>query len=156
MRPPTRPTTWLSFWLTACRRAPWRITGPLCSTRSALPWPAGHSRPLVAAHEARVALGDAIAGALNARAVLILIGERPGLSTPESLGAYLTWAPTPTTTDADRNCISNIHPAGLNYVQAAGVIAYLLEAARAMGQSGVALKDESGGIPKLPLAATVQ
>ena len=112
--------------------------------------------PLIAAHEARVALGDAIAGALNARAVLILIGERPGLSTPESLGAYLTWAPTPTTTDADRNCISNIHPAGLNYVQAAGVIAYLLEAARAMGQSGVALKDESGGIPKLPLAATIQ
>ena len=100
--------------------------------------------PTVIAEHARVALGDAVAGALGARAVLILIGERPGLSTPESLGAYLTWAPSPTTTDADRNCVSNIQPTGLGAEAAAGTIAFLLRGARAAGRSGVALKDESG------------
>ena len=100
--------------------------------------------PVVVAQQARVALGDAVALALNARAVLMLIGERPGLSTPESLGAYLTWAPSATTTDADRNCISNIHPAGLGAAAAARTIALLLQSARALGRSGVALKDMSG------------
>ena len=99
--------------------------------------------PLVIAERARVALGDAIAQAIGARAVLIILGERPGLSTPESLGAYLTWAPTPATTDADRNCISNIQPAGLPPEAAARTIAFLLRGARTLGRTGVLLKDES-------------
>ena len=99
--------------------------------------------PLVVAHRARVALGDAVARALGAGAVLVLIGERPGLSAPDSLGAYLTWAPAAGTTDADRNCVSNIRPDGLGYGEAAWKLAFLLDRMRAMGGSGVRLKDES-------------
>jgi ethanolamine ammonia-lyase small subunit len=99
--------------------------------------------PLVVAHQARVALGDAAARALGAGAVLVLIGERPGLSAPDSLGAYLTWAPAPGTTDADRNCVSNIRPGGLGYQDAAWRLAFLLDRMRAIGGSGVRLKDES-------------
>jgi ethanolamine ammonia-lyase small subunit len=99
--------------------------------------------PLVVAEHARVALGDKVAVALGARAVLVLIGERPGLSTPESLGAYLTWAPGESTTDADRNCVSNIHPAGLGYGAAARTLLFLLGEMRAMQGSGVQLKDLS-------------
>ena len=106
--------------------------------------------PLVVAERARVALGDAIAQALGARAVLILIGERPGLSTPESLGAYITWAPSLTTTDADRNCISNIQPAGLPPEAAAHTIAFLLRSARTLGRTGILLKDDSAALtPKI-------
>ena len=99
--------------------------------------------PLVMAHQARVALGDEAARALGAGAVLVLIGERPGLSAPDSLGAYLTWAPTIGTADADRNCVSNIRPDGLGYQEAAWKLAFLLDRMRAMGGSGVRLKDES-------------
>jgi ethanolamine ammonia-lyase small subunit len=99
--------------------------------------------PLVLALHARVALGDRVAEALGASAVLILIGERPGLSAPDSLGAYLTWAPNPATTDANRNCVSNIRPEGLGYAEAAFRLAFLLERMRALGRSGLALKDES-------------
>lgn len=99
--------------------------------------------PLVVARQARVALGDAVARALGAGAVLVLIGERPGLSAPDSLGAYLTWAPAAGTTDADRNCVSNIRPDGLGYQEAAWKLAFLLDRMRAMGGSGVRLKDES-------------
>jgi len=99
--------------------------------------------PLVIAHRARVKLGDAVANALGATAVLILIGERPGLSAPDSLGAYLTYAPTPATTDADRNCVSNIRPEGLPYAEAARTIAFLLRQMRALRHSGIALKDDS-------------
>jgi len=99
--------------------------------------------PLVVASQARVALGDAAARALGARAVLVLIGERPGLSAPDSLGAYLTWAPAADTTDADRNCVSNIRPDGLGYQEAAWKLAFLLDRMRVMGGSGVRLKDES-------------
>lgn len=99
--------------------------------------------PLVVAHQARVALGDAVARALGAGAVLVLIGERPGLSAPDSLGAYLTWAPASGTTDADRNCVSNIRPDGLGYQDAAWRLAFLLDRMRAIGGSGVRLKDES-------------
>ena len=99
----------------------------------------------VIATQARVALGDHVAAALGAAAVLVLIGERPGLSVPASLGAYLTWGPVAgVTTDADRNCISNIQPNGLSAAEAARRIAWLLGAARGAGRSGVALKDESG------------
>ena len=99
--------------------------------------------PLVIARHARVALGDRAAEALGAGAALVLLGERPGLSAPDSLGAYLTWAPHPATTDADRNCVSNIRPQGLGYDEAAGKLAFLLDRMRALRLSGVRLKDES-------------
>jgi ethanolamine ammonia-lyase small subunit len=99
--------------------------------------------PVVVALQARVALGDSIGAALQARAVLVLIGERPGLSAPDSLGAYLTWQPRPGCSDAQRNCVSNIRPEGLAVHAAAYRIAWLLNAARALGATGVALKDGS-------------
>jgi ethanolamine ammonia-lyase small subunit len=97
--------------------------------------------PLVLARLGRVAIGDAIAGALHADSVVVLIGERPGLTAPDSMGAYLTWQPRPQTTDADRNCISNIRPEGIGYADAAFKIVHLLQAMRARQTSGVALKD---------------
>jgi ethanolamine ammonia-lyase small subunit len=106
--------------------------------------------PVVVASGARVALGDEIGATLNASMVCVLIGERPGLSAPDSLGAYLTFAPKRGLTDADRNCVSNIHRAGLSYDEAAFKIAWLIGAGLARGATGVALKDESGdGTPQL-------
>jgi ethanolamine ammonia-lyase small subunit len=99
--------------------------------------------PVVLALQARVALGDGVGAALRARAVLVLIGERPGLSSPDSLGAYLTWSPAPGRSDAQRNCVSNIRPEGLSCAAAAHTIAWLLVAARRLGATGVMLKDES-------------
>jgi len=100
--------------------------------------------PPVIATEARVALGDHIAQAQGVRTLLVLIGERPGLSVADSLGIYLTHRPKPGRTDADRNCISNIHPPdGLSYQQAAVVAAGLVDGARTLGKSGVTLKDTS-------------
>jgi ethanolamine ammonia-lyase small subunit len=99
----------------------------------------------VVASGARVALGDAIGAALGARMIVMLIGERPGLSTPDSLGAYLTFGPRIGLSDAERNCISNIHGSGLAYDQAASRIAWLVREGLARGVTGVALKDESGG-----------
>jgi ethanolamine ammonia-lyase small subunit len=90
-----------------------------------------------------VAVGDAIATALGAGCVVVLIGERPGLTAPDSMGAYITWQPRPQTTDADRNCISNIRPQGIGYADAAIKLSHLLRAIRARGLSGVALKDDS-------------
>ncbi|SEO38338.1 ethanolamine ammonia-lyase subunit EutC [Trujillonella endophytica] len=104
--------------------------------------------PVVVAHQARVALGDAVGAALGARAVVVLIGERPGLSAADSLGAYLTWDPRPGRVDAERNCVSNVRPPhGLSYAAAAGTLAALLTAARELGASGVALKDEGPALP---------
>lgn len=100
--------------------------------------------PPVIATQARVALGDHVADAMGARTVVVLIGERPGLSVADSLGIYLTHLPGPDTSDADRNCISNIHPpGGSGYTQSAKVVAGLVAGARASGRSGVALKDTS-------------
>jgi ethanolamine ammonia-lyase small subunit len=101
--------------------------------------------PVVIAHQARVALGDPIAEGLNARLALMLIGERPGLSSPDSLGAYLTWAPRSGRVDSERNCVSNIRSQGLPPVAAAHRLAWLIAAACRLGASGVALKDESIG-----------
>ena len=103
--------------------------------------------PIVIARQGRVAIGDAVALGMGVGAVLVLIGERPGLSAPDSMGAYLTWRPTAQTHDADRNCVSNIRPAGLPPAVAAARVAWLLRAMRARGMSGVALKDEADGVP---------
>ncbi|WP_336486165.1 ethanolamine ammonia-lyase subunit EutC [Methylobacterium nigriterrae] len=99
--------------------------------------------PVVVASQARVALGDAIGAALKARAVAVLIGERPGLSSPDSLGIYLTFAPRPGRQDAERNCISNVRAAGLPHAEAAFRLGWLLSQALARGLTGVKLKDES-------------
>lgn len=99
--------------------------------------------PVVIAQQARVALADEISELLNARMVAMLIGERPGLSSPDSLGVYLTYNAKVGCTDADRNCISNVRPEGLVYAAAAKKLLWLCEAATRMQCSGVALKDES-------------
>jgi ethanolamine ammonia-lyase small subunit len=102
-----------------------------------------HIAPIIIATQARVALGDEIGELLNAEMTIMLIGERPGLSSPDSLGVYLTCKPHIGCTDADRNCISNVRPEGLGYEAAAHKLHYLMTAARRTGQSGIALKDES-------------
>lgn len=99
--------------------------------------------PLVVATQARVALGDDIGGVLHPRLVAMLIGERPGLSSPDSLGVYLTWAPQPGRTDAQRNCISNVRPEGLAYEKAAAKLWWLCTEAQRLQATGVALKDMS-------------
>lgn len=97
-------------------------------------------RPVVAT-SARVRIGDEIAMLVGARAVVVLIGERPGLSVANSIGAYLTHAPRPGTTDADRNCVSNIHPPdGLGYAVASRSLVRLALRAQEIGRSGVMLK----------------
>ena len=99
--------------------------------------------PLVLAEQARVALGDEVGLLLKARLVLVLIGERPGLSAPDSLGAYFTHGPRPGLTDEARNCVSNIRPAGLDYPAAAAKLGWLLREALRRQISGVALKDQA-------------
>jgi len=97
----------------------------------------------VVAEQARVALGDEIGALLGSDLTVMLIGERPGLSSPDSLGAYLTWEPRVGKTDAERNCVSNIRVGGLEYEAAAGRIAFLCEGALRLGLTGTALKDGS-------------
>lgn len=115
--------------------------------------------PVVIATQGRVALGDEIGAALGAAMVAVLIGERPGLSAPESLGLYITLGPRPGRTDAERNCVSNIRPGGLAPEAAAATFAWLVGEARRIGATGVVLKDlqpvvagvpdpeENGGAP---------
>ena len=98
--------------------------------------------PVLQAEQCRVALGDEIGQLLGAQFAVLLIGERPGLSSPNSLGIYLTYKPQVGRTDADRNCISNMRPNGLSYCMAADKLHYLLTAARELGRSGVDLKDK--------------
>ena len=100
--------------------------------------------PVAVVEQGRVAVGDGIGELLDSQIVVVLIGERPGLSSPDSLGLYLTWAPQPGRHDAERNCISNVRPEGLGYRDAAVRLVYLLEQARSRRLTGVGLKDESG------------
>jgi ethanolamine ammonia-lyase small subunit len=99
--------------------------------------------PLIIATRGRVALADAIARRLQADCVVMLIGERPGLSAPDSMGAYVTWRPDDRTSDASRNCISNIRPDGIGYADAGFKLLHLLQAMRSHRMSGVQLKDSS-------------
>ncbi len=101
-----------------------------------------HAGPVVIATQGRVALGDDIGAALGAEAVAVLIGERPGLTTPDSLGIYLTWNPVVGRTDAERNCISNIHADGLAPATAAEKLLWLIGAMRRLRATGLGLKDE--------------
>jgi ethanolamine ammonia-lyase small subunit len=98
---------------------------------------------IVIAEQARVALGDEIGQALSADVTVLLIGERPGLSSPDSLGAYITWSPRPGRTDAERNCVSNIRTKGLDYASAAAKIAWYITEGRRLGLSGVKIREGS-------------
>jgi ethanolamine ammonia-lyase small subunit len=98
--------------------------------------------PLTVVSQGRVAVGDEVGEQLGARIVVVLIGERPGLSSPDSMGLYITWHPKVGTTDAARNCISNVRPAGLSVDAAALTLHQLLNQARAKQLTGVELKDD--------------
>jgi ethanolamine ammonia-lyase small subunit len=98
--------------------------------------------PVTVVLQGRVAIGDEIGERLGAQMVAVLIGERPGLSSPDSLGVYLTWDPHPGRTDAERNCISNIRAEGLSYRAAADTLHFLMREARVRKLTGVALKGE--------------
>ncbi|MEO8937062.1 MAG: ethanolamine ammonia-lyase subunit EutC [Burkholderiaceae bacterium] len=102
--------------------------------------------PVVVAEQGRVALGDEIGELCAARAVVVVIGERPGLTSPDSIGLYLTFAPKRGRHDAERNCISNVRPEGLTPQAAATRLAWLIRASLQLAISGVALKDESAPI----------
>ncbi|GLQ30370.1 ethanolamine ammonia-lyase subunit EutC [Litoribrevibacter albus] len=104
------------------------------------PW---NLAPITIVQQGRVAVGDEVGALLHARCVLLLVGERPGLSSPDSLGLYLTWAPKVGLTDAARNCISNVRKAGLDYPDAVRKAMYLLKESRQLKLSGVKLKDRS-------------
>ncbi|KQY27458.1 ethanolamine ammonia-lyase [Caulobacter sp. Root487D2Y] len=105
--------------------------------------------PVVVARQARVALGDVVGELLGARLVILLVGERPGLSSPDSLGAYITFAPKVGRSDAERNCVSNIRAEGLSYPAAAFKLAWHAREALRLGLTGVALKDESDTAARL-------
>jgi ethanolamine ammonia-lyase small subunit len=100
--------------------------------------------PICIVSQGRVAIGDEIGHLLGAKLVVLMIGERPGLSSPDSLGVYITWNPLPGRTDAERNCVSNIRQEGLSYNDAAQRIAFYMNEARRLETTGVALKESSG------------
>lgn len=115
------------------------VVGALIPRLAAAGW---RLAPVVVAEQGRVALGDEIGARLGAALVVVLLGERPGLSAPDSLGAYLTWAPRAGRTDAERNCVSNIRPEGLMPAHAADKLFGLMLEARRRRLSGVGLKDD--------------
>lgn len=106
--------------------------------------------PVVVAEQARVALGDPIARDLGATAVAVLLGERPGSTAADSLGVYYTYAPTESTTDAQRNCLSNIRPGGQSPAEAAHKLAFLVRESFARRLSGVELKENAAAILDAP------
>lgn len=103
--------------------------------------------PIAVVREARVAVGDEVGELLGAGMVVVLIGERPGLSSPDSMGIYMTLKPGGGLTDESRNCISNVRPEGLSYEHAAHKLLYLMTEAKKRGHSGVLLKDEAEALP---------
>jgi len=107
-----------------------------------------HLAPIMVVLQGRVAIGDEIGALLGARQAVVLIGERPGLTSPDSLGIYLTWEPRPGRTDAERNCISNVRTEGISYGVAAHKLHYLMREARIRKLSGIGLKEDalSGGV----------
>jgi ethanolamine ammonia-lyase small subunit len=112
--------------------------------------------PVVLASQARVALGDEVGAGLGARLVALLVGERPGLSAADSLGVYLTWAPRPGRPDSERNCISNIHAAGLPIEAAADKLCWLATEAARLKLTGVALKEDAPALQAPPGAGQHQ
>ena len=108
--------------------------------------------PVILAEQARVALGDEIGALMGAGMIVVLIGERPGLTVPDSLGIYLTYGPRIGRRDAERNCISNIHADGLPYSAAAEKLEWLMSQARMMRLTGVALKEDAPGAATLGAA----
>ncbi|MFJ9449084.1 ethanolamine ammonia-lyase subunit EutC [Herbaspirillum sp. NPDC101397] len=101
--------------------------------------------PPTIVRQGRVAIGDEIGSLVRTRLVVVMIGERPGLSSPDSMGLYLSWMPRVGMTDAERNCVSNVRPEGMRYDEAAGKLDYLLAEAHRRQLTGVGLKDESAG-----------
>lgn len=116
------------------------LFGETCRLLSAEGW---RIAPVVLVRQGRVATGDEIGEILQARIVVVLIGERPGLSSPDSLGVYFTFGPRIGCVDAQRNCLSNVRPAGLPVTAAAQKLHYLLSESRRRGISGVELKDDA-------------
>ena len=106
--------------------------------------------PLCIATQARVALGDHIGSLLKANLTLMLIGERPGLTSPESMSVYITYKPELGLSDERRNCISNIRPEGLRYEQAVEKIFYLIQQSLLLKLSGTKLKDNQHLLPGAP------
>jgi ethanolamine ammonia-lyase small subunit len=100
--------------------------------------------PLTVVTQGRVASGDDVGECLKAKITLILIGERPGLTSPDSMGIYITWKPKRGAKDSTRNCISNIRPEGLAYFEASEKAFYLLSESIKLQLSGINLKDRSG------------
>jgi ethanolamine ammonia-lyase small subunit len=123
-----------------------RHAAPLLATLRPLLPPAWTLAPVVLVTQARVAVADEIGEIWGARLLVMLIGERPGLSSPDSLGIYITHTPRRGCSDAERNCISNVRPEGLSYAAAAHKLGWLLQQAVQLGATGVALKDESSPV----------
>jgi ethanolamine ammonia-lyase small subunit len=105
--------------------------------------------PVCVVEQGRVAVGDAIGAAVGANLAVVMIGERPGLTSPDSLGIYITWEPRPGRKDFERNCISNIRPEGLSYAAAAARLRFYLQEAARLRVTGIALKDpeEDAALP---------
>ncbi len=131
------------------------IVSGLIDQANALRWSVA---PVCVVEQGRVAIGDAIAGGLGAELLVVLIGERPGLSSPDSMGAYLTHRPRPGLTDESRNCVSNIRPDGLRHEFAVQKIGYLLSEMKRRRLSGVMLKDDmpTRTLPRTSFPAVIE
>jgi ethanolamine ammonia-lyase small subunit len=118
--------------------------------RTILPLIAGwRLAPVCVVEQGRVAVGDAIGEALHAPLAVMLIGERPGLSSPDSLGVYITWEPRSGRKDAERNCISNIREEGLSYAVAASRLHYYMDEAARRHMTGLGIKDPAEDLAQL-------